>query len=225
MNRTFQVLAVVVSAAVTGVAVREHVIRRHFEQRYRDAVTARRQLEQRVEDIMANHERVKEELQVQQTRSQELSEALQTAQRQLEEASARIEEEQQNAHKLQVRLSSMQQQMEQLQGELSVALQERANETTAKGTGPVQLERIVVSDERMANSRGRVVSVHGQWNFIVVDLGWDSVKIGDTLAIFRNEQMTAKARIDRVQEGVCAATLLPGWTTDSVRVNDVAKAL
>jgi hypothetical protein len=214
-----------VGAAVVGVAVREHVIRRDVEQRYQDAVTARQVLERRVEDIITNHERVKGDLRTEQDKSRQLGEALAAAEKMLQEASNRIEEEQQNARKLQVRLSAMQQQMEQLQGELSVALQERPGAAEAKSGGPVQLERIVVSDERTASSRGRVVSVHGQWNFVVVDLGWDAVKIGDTLAIFRNEQLTAKARIDRVQEGVCAATILPGWTTDSIRVNDVAKAL
>lgn len=224
MKRILQVGAVIAAAAVIGIAIREHLIRRKVERQYTESVTARQQLERQVAEVIATHESVKTELQTERTRNQELTQALSAAQQQLEEASTKIEEEQQNARKLQVRVSALQQQMEQLQGELSVALQERSG-GQAKGPGPVQLERIVVSDERNMNSRGRVVSVHGQWNFVVVDLGWDAVKIGDTLAIFRNEQLTAKARIDRVQEGVCAATILPGWNTDSIRVNDVAKAL
>ena len=105
-----------------------------------------------------------------------------------------------------------------------MTLQERPREPAAD-SNPVQLERVVVSHADASELKGRIVSVHQDWNFVVIDLGWDAVKIGDTVSIFHNEQLLAKARIERVQEAVCAATILPEWNAASVQVNDVARVL
>ena len=59
----------------------------------------------------------------------------------------------------------------------------------------------------------------------MIDLGWDAVRIGDTVSIVRNGQLLAKARIDRVQEGVSAATLLSDWETAEIHVNDLVRVL
>ena len=88
----------------------------------------------------------------------------------------------------------------------------------------MQLERIVVS-RTDAGLHGRVLSIDKNWNFVVVDLGWSAVGIGDTLSIYREEQLLAKARVERVQEGICAASLLPEWSTAEIRVNDQVRAL
>ena len=123
-----------------------------------------------------------------------------------------------------MRLSTTQQQMDQLQGELALALQSHSW-AAQEASGAVQLERVVVSDAGASNLNGRVVSVNKDWHFVVIDLGWDAVRIGDTVSIFRGEQLLAKARVDRVQEGICAATILPEWGTAEVHVNDLVKLL
>jgi hypothetical protein len=69
------------------------------------------------------------------------------------------------------------------------------------------------------------MSVHPDWKFIIVNLGWDHVNIGDTVSIFRNEALLGKARIERVQQEAAAATLLPEWRQAEVRVDDVVRAL
>ena len=89
----------------------------------------------------------------------------------------------------------------------------------------MQLDRVVVSEAGTSSLQGRIMSVHRDWNFVVIDLGWGQVRIGDTVSIFRNSQLLAKARVERVQEGVCAATVLPGWETAEIQINDVASIL
>jgi len=168
---------------------------------------------------------VQADLRNEQERSHGLSEALATTRGQLEETTGRLTEERQSVRALQARVAAMQQQMDQLQGELALTFQARAQEAAAKGAGPVQLERIVVSSEALPGLRGRIVSVHQEWDFVVIDLGWDAVKIGDTVSIFRDERLLAKARVDRVQEDVCAATVLPGWDMGTISVNDEAQVL
>ena len=148
----------------------------------------------------------------------------------LEQSVGRLMEETRTVRELQMHLAAMQQQMDQLQGELAVTLQEhqgtpgQARQQQPK-PAPVQLEKIVVSDAGSVGLQGRVLSVHRDWSFVVIDLGWDAVKIGDVASVFRNEQLLAKVRVDRVQEGICAATLLPEWEHADVRVNDSVRVL
>ena len=226
MKRRRSILIAVVGVAIIGVAVREYFYRRHIERRYHAAVEARRKLERQVGEVLENHERLKGELQSEQQRARELAEAFASTRGQLEETVARLAEESQNGRELQRRLAAMQQQMDQLQGELAVAVQGRQGEQSAKRPVQVQLERIVVSDEASASGlNGRVVSVHQDWGFVVINLGWDAVRIGDTVSIFRGEQLLAKARVDRIQEDICAATVLPEWKVDEVQVNDTVRIL
>lgn len=225
LKRRRKILTALVGLALVGVAGGQEVARRRAERRYQEAVGARQELEVRVGEMLATHARVQADLQNEQERSRTLSDTLAATRGQLEEVTARLAEERKGVRALQMRVAAMQQQMDGLQGELALTFQERQQDAAAKGAGPVQLERIVVSHEALPGLRGRVVSVHQEWDFVVINLGWDAVKIGDTVSIFREARLLAKARIDRVQEDVCAATVLPGWDADVISVNDVAQVL
>jgi hypothetical protein len=115
--------------------------------------------------------------------------------------------------------------MAQLQGELADALHLAQVAPGATSSAAVELERIMVSSDTSPALRGRVISVHPEWDFVVIDLGWDAVKIGDTVTIMRNEELLAKAKVERVQEGVSAAAIMPEWDAKTVRVNDRVKLL
>jgi hypothetical protein len=210
---------------LVGAVAREHAYRRQAERQYRDVAQARRELELRVGEILASHQRLQQDLTQSQQRSQELSETLASTRVELERTVARLTEESQNARSIHTRFSSMQHQMDQLQGELAVTLEQRHAEATAKGAGAIQLERVIVSDAAASDVRGRVVSIHPDWGFVVINLGWDAVRIGDTVSIFHEDQLLAKARVDRVQEGICAATILPAYRADDIHVNDLARIL
>ena len=210
--------------ALIMVAAREHITRRLVEQKYHEAVEFHRALELKVSQVLATHETMETELEQERQRSRDLSDALSETRGELEQTVARLTEENQTVRKLQVRLTAMQQQMDQLQGELAMTLQERQSQESAGGR-QVELERIVVSDAALSGFQGRVVSVHRDWGFIVINLGWDAVRIGDTVSIFHDEQLKAKARIDRVQEGMCAATVLPDWETEAVHIDDAVRVL
>lgn len=216
-----QAVWIAVAGAAIVVAVGEEVARRSLAHRYVEAVEGRRQLEVQFGELSASHEQLQRGLVEEQRRSQELSEALNLSRGQLEEASGRLNEESRAVKDLQVRLATIQRQMDQLQGELSQTLSREA-EAAPPADGPVKLERIIVSNESPA---GRVLSVNADWNFVVVDLGWSAVRIGDTVSILRNDQLLAKAKVERVQEGVCAATILPDWQIAEIRVNDSVQGL
>ena len=225
VNRASRIFAAVVGVALAGAAVAEYRYRRGLERRYRQAVEARQQLELQFGEVLATHDRVKTELDNERQRSKEISDALVTMRGRLEEAVGHLTEEVRKAQELRARLSMMQSHMDQLQGELALALQRVEGSAPPGEAGAVQLERIVVSETGAAASSGRVVSINRDWNFVVIDLGWDAVRIGDTVSIFRGDQLLAKARVERVQEGICAATLLPEWQAAEIHVNDVVKIL
>ena len=226
MNRARQILIGSIGVVIVGVAAGEHLAQRVTERRYHQMVESRRQLELQFGEVMATHEQMQRDLQQAQQRSQELTQALAEARAQLEEAVGRLAQETQSSRGLQGRLATVQQQMEQLQGELAVTLQRQPSASpAASAPNAIQLERVVVNDAQASDLSGRIVSIHKDWNFVVISLGWDAVRIGETVSILRNGQLLAKARIDRVQEGVCAATLLPEWETAEVQVNDLVRIL
>lgn len=225
MTKGQQIVAGVMGVVVIGGVALEARSRLSAERRYREAVEARQHLELQFGEVLATHDRVKTELDSERQHSKELSDALAAMRGRLEEAVGHLTAEVRKTQELQTRLSAMQRHMDQLQGELALALQRVEGSAPPGEAGAVQLERIVVSDTGAAASSGRVVSINRDWNFVVIDLGWDAVRIGDTISIFRGDQLLAKARVERVQEGICAATLLPEWQAAEIHVNDVVKIL
>jgi len=214
-----------IGVIVIGVVVAEEGARRATQRRYREAVASRRQLELQFGEVLATHGQLKERLANEQQRSQALSDELLAMRGRLEETVGQLSEETRMVRQLQMRIASMQQHMDQLQGELALSLRAPPSRTSGQGGGQVQLERIVVSDASSPSLSGRVLSVHRNWNFVVVDLGWNTVRIGDVISIFRDEQLLAKARIDRVQEGASAATVLSEWEAADIRINDRVRIL
>ena len=211
--------------SLIGAAAAEHVYRRAIERRFHQEVMSRQQLERRFNDILTTHEQLMSDLSKERRRTQELSTVVKEKSDALERAFGRLGEEAKTIRELQLRLTAMERQMHQLQGELASALQGQAAGGEESASGAVELERIVVSKADAAAFQGRVVSVHSEWDFIIVDLGWDEVEIGDLVSIYRNEQLMARARIERVQESISAATLLPEWRTTKVQVNDRVQLL
>ncbi len=225
MSKTGQWMAVIGAVGLATAVAGEDLARRGAEGRYRHAVAERQQVELQYGEVLATHQKLQDSLAKEQGRSQELTDALGTLRGRLEEAVGRLTEETRHVQELQQRLAAMQEQMNQLQGELSLSLQHGGGPATGAPAASVELERILVRDAASGMQTGRVLSVHEAWQFIVIDLGWGVVKIGDTVSIFRDNQLLAKARIERVQEAVCAATLLPEWQAARVQVNDLVRLL
>lgn len=206
--------------ALIGATAGEHLYRRLVEQRWQIAVADRQRLERQVSGVLAAHQQLTGDVTAERQRTQTLSTAITEKHAQLDQAIARLAEEERTVRELHIRVATMQQQMDQLQGELALAIQERKTAGASARASAVQLERIVVSQVDALTSGGRILTVHQDWNFVVIDLGWDTVKIGDTVSIIRDNEVLAKAQVERVQERVAAATILPGWEADNIRVND-----
>jgi len=206
--------------SLIGALVGEHVSRRLVVRRVTSLVEGRQQLESQVRGMLASHQQLTGDLAKERQRTQELSAAVAEKNEQLDKAVARLAEEERAVRELHVRVATMQQRMDQLQGELAMTIQERKGPAKSAGASAVELQRIVVSSAETPAPQGHVLAVHRDWNFVVVDLGWDAVKIGDTISIFRDQALLAKAQVERVQEGLAAATILPQWQAADVQIND-----
>lgn len=225
-SRVRRILLTILWVGVVGFAVSEHVTRNYFQVRYQKEATHRQQLQQRLSELETTHAQLTDQLSREQQRTQELSTILTEKTTKLDQTLARLTEEGRTARELRVRLARLQQEMDQLQGELALTLEEQFKELPARSdSNAVELERVVVGHASSPLLEGRVVSVHPEWDFVVIDLGWDVVKIGDRIQILRDNAVIADAQIERVQESICAATVLPEWEPSKVKVNDLARVL
>lgn len=209
----------------------EWAARRHLQLRYRAAVEARKQLELQVGELQAERGRLSDALAGEQQHSEQLTASLTEKDAALKQAVARLGQEERTVKDLQDKLAGLQRQYDIMEGELAATLQQHGavpGPSSAAG-GMVQLERVIVAQGSKAatdaDAQGRVLSVHPEWRFVVTSLGWDLVKIGDVVSIYRNDQFLGKARVERVQEQVSAATLLPEWSDAPVQANDVVRTL
>ena len=219
-------LILFVGVGVVALWVGEGTARRQLERRYQHARESQRQLELQLGALQADRARLSEALDAERQHVTQLSTTLAEKDTRLQETVNRLSQEERLIQELQDKLLAMERQMNLLQGELAMSLQTLS--TAPEGHHDVvQLEKIVVREPTGGNAglQGRVLSINPDWRFVVMDLGWDVVKIGDIVSIYRNDQLLGKARIERVQERVSAATLLPEWSRIDIQVNDVVRIL
>ncbi|MBI3319264.1 MAG: hypothetical protein HYZ89_01580 [Candidatus Omnitrophica bacterium] len=177
---------------------------------------------------------VEAKLSAEQSRSQKLSEALEVKTKEVNQVVSRLEAEARAVETLQGRLAQMEGQLAQMEGQISqlqaeLVLSSRAREELAQrmpaqaGGGPTELEKIQVMVGPLGGlneASGKIIQINPDWQFVVVDLGWHTVNIGDVLGIYRRDQLIAKVKVERVQEQVAAASILPEYRTADIAVND-----
>ena len=217
----------IVASGLAAAWIGEAIARRKVQRGYEETLRARRKLELELGGLRAEREQLAQSLTSEQRRSEELTAKLNARDQELREVVSRLAQEEYIVSELQGRVVAMQHQLDQLQGELAVNFQERTEGGAAAPGGMVHLEKVVVTKPQAGKTalNGRVLSVHPEWRFVVVDIGWDRVTIGDVVSIYRDNQLLGKARIERVQEQVSAATLLPEWNKSEIKINDLVRAL
>jgi len=86
----------------------------------------------------------------------------------------------------------------------------------------VELEKIVVGP--MAGIVGKVLKVNKEHKFIVTDLGRENnLEIGDVLSVHRDNEFIGRTKVEKVEEGVCAAAILSDWQDAEFKENDLVR--
>lgn len=88
----------------------------------------------------------------------------------------------------------------------------------------IQLEKIVVKPAPLLT--GNVLVVNREFAFVVVDLGRaNNLKLGDVLSVYRQGKFVGKIQVEKVEEKISAATILPDWKTIEFKENDEVKKI
>ena len=216
----------VTALGIAAVWSLDHTAYRTLKIQYDAATTAHEQLAQQVDRLRGDYRRLLEAVSTQQSKTQELTHALSAKEEALRQTETRMKQADLVMRELQERLSVVQHHFDLLQEEYMLSMRSRDAERVGRAS-QVELEKVVVMPPSSTATgwEGRVVAVHPEWQFIVVDLGWETVNLGDLVTIYHGSQIVAKARIERVQKEASVATLLPEWTVDQITVNDAVRAL
>ena len=68
--------------------------------------------------------------------------------------------------------------------------------------------------------------VNKEYAFVVVNLGHQhNLNIGDILYVYRNDELIGKVQIERTEENMSAAAVLPDWQNAEFKENDVVKTM
>jgi len=86
----------------------------------------------------------------------------------------------------------------------------------------VELEKIVLGP--MPGIVGKVLKVNKEHKFILTDLGRESnLEIGDVLSIHRGNDFIGRTKVEKLEEGFCAAAILSDWQDAEFKENDLVK--
>lgn len=168
-------------------------------------------------------ERLRSTVIIQRQREAELKDLLTTKAREVDLLVERLQAESKTVAELHETVARQEQQVSRLQTELVLARQVREPlmpGAPAAKTAAVELEKIPVPAPSSRRAQGKILQVHPEWEFVVLDLGWDQVAIGDRVGIYRDNALIAEAQVERVQEEAAAARVLPTYQTAKIAVND-----
>ena len=191
---TPRLLIIVLGVGLSVGWLGEAIARRRLVRSHQETVKARQALELQMGEIRADREKLAASLTGEQERVERLSQTLSAKDSELQAVIGRLTEEERIIQGLQGELLAMQQQVERMD-DRRISRQPR---TSASGASAamVELEKVVVTQATTSPGigiEGRVLSVHPEWEFVVIDLGWNIVNIGDLVSIYHNEQLVGTA--------------------------------
>jgi len=164
---------------------------------------------------MKEKEIIQEELTKEQEKSLVLENQLKEKEQQIKLTSDRLEKE------ISIR--------QQTESQLLVAMEEmrilEGKVKELKGVArPIELEKIVI--KAGAQFVGKILSVHKEPTFIIVNLGSvNNLKVGSVLSVYRKDALIGKVRVERVREEICAAFILPDWQNVQFQEGDEVRAI
>lgn len=150
-----------------------------------------------------------------------------------EEKTLALEGELQDREKqIKVALDQLENEIEQrreVEAELLLTMDEKRNlelkvKELTKIPEAIELEDIVIQSP--SSLQGKILSVYKEAGFLVIDFGKNNnLKVGDILAVYRDNGFIGKVRVERLKEDLCAAFILPEWQGVEFRENDEIRIL
>lgn len=92
---------------------------------------------------------------------------------------------------------------------------------TETGAAPVELEKVIVKAQSAL--KGKVLTVNKEQKFVVVSIGkQNKLNLGDILSIYRGEEFIGRVQIEKMEEKIAAAAILPEWENADFQKDDEA---
>jgi len=215
---------------------REKLKRVKAEEELKITIDEKKVLEVNLDKEIKEKETVKQELVQEKKWSGSLQEQIKEKEKQVQEALnkieenekivngtlAKFEEEKKRSAKLEQDLQRAEFKLASLARE-NKSLRERIGSKISSSAPPIELEKIVVTVGPHNIKEGKVISVNKKYDFIVINLGMDDVGKGDKVSVIREGKLIAEAQIERVEEKVCAATVLPEYKQVEIKESDVVR--
>ena len=89
----------------------------------------------------------------------------------------------------------------------------------------IELERIVIVNVAAA-FEGKILAVNKEYSFVVVDLGRaDDIRLGDILSVYRDDNFVGSVKVEKVEDNVCTASILPSWKNEEFKEDDEVKKI
>lgn len=86
----------------------------------------------------------------------------------------------------------------------------------------VELPKVVVSSN--SSLQGNVLVVNKKYDFFICSIGReDGIKVNDPVSVFRNNQLVATAKVEKLYDNLCAAGILKENAALSVQEGDTVK--
>lgn len=93
-----------------------------------------------------------------------------------------------------------------------------------KEASTIELEKIVIKPGSVTT--GKVIMVNKEYAFVVVNLGIQhNINVGDILSVYRNDEFIGKVQIEKAEEKISAAAILPNWQNAEFRQDDLVKII
>lgn len=114
------------------------------------------------------------------------------------------------------------------EAQLMITLKEKENlearVKNLKETPTIELEKIVIKPGSAVT--GKIIMVNKEYAFVVVNLGSQhNIKVGDILSVYRNDEFIGKVQIERAEEKMSAAAVLPDWQNVEFKESDIVKTI
>lgn len=142
--------------------------------------------------------------------------------------SARLDEAEEQLKGERKHRAELEKNLEEMEGELSLArkakdeIEAKFKEIQTRSTKVVNLGKIVVAAK--AALKGKVLVVNREFEFIVVNLGSkDNLEMGAVLAVYRENNLIGRAKVEKVYENMSAATILHELRWDEISEGDIVK--
>lgn len=179
----------------------------------------RETVESALRNTLQLHDHTITALYSEQERAEQLNQMLLRKTGEVKRLAQRLQEDAEIIQSLKEENTAKEKQISKLQTELILAVDSFGDNPNRSDTAR-ELERIAVSLSEGEDNLGRIVQIHPEWEFVVLDLGWDNVVIGDVLGVYRDEELVAEVQVERVQEKAAAARVLPKYDTINIALND-----